>query len=114
MLQIIEDNAGGLWLHGRIHNNAQVYYGDLGTSRDGMGCTELVSAFWDGIIGWEHEQNNTHAINEEPLGVVVASYDGDDLTLCTHKMGNAARRYFGLRDALSSRPNQLEEASREM
>ena len=94
-LSVVEDNAGGLWLYGRTADGDAVHYGDLAYSTElGVGVTELVTAYHEGIDGWEHGQDNDQPISPPPQGKSIAEYDGATLTLNVRDMGFAGRRYL--------------------
>lgn len=100
-LVVIEDNAGGLWLWGTTEQGEAVHYGDLAYSNE-SGVAELVTAYHEGIAGWEHGQGNDQPLCNEPFGFVIAEYDGMSLTLHTHKMGHAGSEYFVGKDGAAA------------
>jgi len=102
--QIIEDNAGGLYLFvfddanvcGGIINLEYADAGEYNQVAEGLSVNPLTE-----IAGWDGHMDDAAAtyaeVTSSEFGWAIVNNNGD---LSTHKMGTAAQRYFGIKGAL--------------
>jgi len=95
-IELYENNAGGLTLVAKKSDRYEIVTGiEHCENCMGNAVNDILSygSDWDYI---DVTDGYTADTLPDAIGVVVAEYDGDDLTIYPKRMGTTAREYFGI------------------